>query len=113
MQQRIAEQAEDVPQFSEETVEMARCPSHDRVQKRTIDHIVDECILQIMEEDFDFVKSVFSKQISQLFLCTERVFRCAQDLNRRPNLAQREGGVPRCHRAAVGGTLVDAVTPLP
>ena len=46
-------------------------------------------------------------------LCTERVFRCAQDLNRRPNLAQRKGGVPRCHRAAVGGTLVDAVTPLP
>ena len=65
VQQRTAEQTEDVPQFAQETGEMATLAPHDRVQQRPHEHIVDESISQITETTFEVVKIVAEERISE------------------------------------------------
>ena len=58
VQQRTAEQAEDLPQHPEETVEMVRSVSHERVQQRAVEQAED--LPQSPEETVEVVRSVAS-----------------------------------------------------
>ena len=65
VQPQTAEQTEDMLQFPQETSEMVRLASQERVRQRPDEHIVDESISQMTEENVEVVKIVPQKRISE------------------------------------------------
>ena len=97
VQHRTAERKVELPLLPEATIEVASFTPRERGQKRPAKHIVDGSTSQ----------SACRPPGSRFSMFSRRRLQSAQDLKQGPNLAEHQGAVSRCSRAADDGSAQD------